>query len=450
MKQQSREESEIIDWFRAASPYINAHRGKTLVMALPGDCLRSEQLPTLTHDLTLLNHLGLRLVLCFGLRAQVNDHLAESNSHSHIVAGRRVTDGKALSSIIASAGRARNDLEAQLSMGLPNTPMAGARLAVSSGNYVTARPFGIHDGVDFRHTGSVREIHTSAMRPLLDANHLILLPPLGYSLTGEVFNVTVTEVATECAVALGAHKLVFYVDELPTDETGAVLRQASASRIERQYALTPSIADDAAVEQQPCDNLQQILFNASRACRRGVERVHLLESGDPNALLRELFTRDGSGTMITAERWEHIRPATIADVGGIIELIAPLQATGALVSRSREELELDIERFVVSERDGTIVACASMHLEEESSTAEIGCIATHPEYRGQGRADQLLSHLEQQAKEIGYARARILSTLTGHWFVERGYSEMAPSDLPQVRRASYNRQRNSKIYCKLL
>lgn len=448
----SREDNDIINWFRAASPYINNHRGKTLVIAVPGSGLRGDMLPTLTHDLTLLSHLGLRLVLCFGLRALVDDELARANTLSHIVDGRRVTDAVSLDTIVSSAGIARNDLEARLSMGLPNTPMAGARLAVSSGNYVTAQPFGVHEGVDFQYTGTVREIHSNAVTALLDAGHLVVLPPLGYSLTGEVFNVTVTEVATECAIALGADKLIYLMDSLPTDPSGNQIRQASVNRVQRWCAPQASNGEEENADGEPVLNeeLDQILPNAIKACTHGVDRVHLLDSGNPNALLRELFTRDGSGTLITAERWEHIRAATIADVGGIIELITPLQASGTLVSRSREELELDIEHFVVSERDGMIVACAALYLEDDSSTAEIACIATHPDYRGEGRADQLLTHLEQQAKEARYSMARILSTHTGHWFVARGYSETRPEALPQARLASYNHQRNSKIYCKTL
>ena len=208
---QSVQQSDIsvIDWFRAASPYIKAHRGITLVLALPGNWLRNELLPTLTHDLTLLRHLGLRLVVCFGLRAQVDEELARDSVPSAIIAGRRVTDDNALSAIIEATGVTRNTLESRLTMGLPNTPMSGARLTVSSGNYVTAQPFGVHDGVDFQHTGAVREVHAKPIEALLDAGHLVLLPPLGYSVTGEVFNITVNDMATAVATTLKADKLVF-------------------------------------------------------------------------------------------------------------------------------------------------------------------------------------------------------------------------------------------------
>jgi len=428
-----------IAWFRDASPYIEAHRGRTLVLALPGDLLASARLVTLTQDLTLLGRLGMRLVLCFGLRAQLDATLTGSGGGSRIVDGRRVTDDDALDAVITAAGHARVELEARFSIGLPNTPMAGSSLPVSSGNFVAARPFGVHGGVDFEHTGSVREVRIAALRRLLDAGHLVLVPPLGHSLTGEIFNLTVDEVAERIAVSLGADKLVWFVDRLPVDRAGRAIRQASAARLAADAALT---GDDG--------RLADVVTRACRASRAGVERVHLLEWDAPDTLLRELFTRDGSGTMVTAERWDHVRDAVIDDVGGIIELISPLQESGALATRSREQLELDIERFVVSERDGAIIACAALHLHRTpdgaAAAAEIACVATHPDYRGEGRADALLALLEERAREAGATRALLLSTRAGHWFVERGYVETTPDALPHAHRAHYSRQRNSKVY----
>lgn len=429
-------QADAITWFRNASPYIDAHRGRTIVLALPGAMLRSDVLPTLTHDLSLLVHLGLRVVLCFGLRAQMDEQLADASSGSRIVDGRRVTDDAALQAILTAAGLARTDLEARLSMGLPNTPMAGAPLTVSSGNFLVARPFGIHDGVDYRHTGTVREVRTGAIAPLLDAGHLVLLPPLGHSLTGDVFNLPVDEVAACVAVALEAHKLVYFIDDLPCDASGKPVRQSSATALETLLAGAPD------------EQLVRLAGRVAHACRAGVERVHLLENDDPDALLRELFSRDGSGTMVTARRWEHIRDASIEDVGGIIELVAPLQENGALAARSREQLELDIEHFVVSERDGTIIACAALF--GSGQAAEIACVATHADYQGEGRADALVSLLEERARDQGARQVLLLSTRAGHWFVERGYAETTPDALPAERRARYNRQRNSRVYAKAL
>lgn len=425
---------EAIAWFRHASPYIRAHRDASLVIAVPGAVLASEALDTLVHDLALLHHLGMRLVLCFGVRAQVDEMLA---ADSRVIGGKRVTDDLALDTIVTATGRARAQLEAKLSTGLPNTPMSGAHLSVSSGNFVVARPFGVHDGVDFRHTGTVRDIQTDAINALLDAEHVVLLGPIGYSLTGEVFNLTVDEIAARTAAALGADKLVYLLDSLPKDDKGVLQRELDAPTIERER---PSGSE----------HLSRVLAHAAEACRRGVDRVHLLDQTDPNALLTELFTRDGTGTLITAGQWEQVRAATIEDVGGIMALITPLQDEGALATRSREQLELDIDGFVVMERDGTVIACAALFDLEDGVSVEIGCVATHPGYRGEGRADTIIQHLETRARSSRKQRIFLLSTRAGHWFIERGYAETPASALPPQRRDSYNRQRNSKVYEKTL
>jgi amino-acid N-acetyltransferase len=429
-------DQRAIAWFRDASPYIRAHRDATLVIAVPGSVLTTQAIDTLVHDLALLHHLGLRLVVCFGLRSQVDSLLATKSLR---VDGRRVTDDQALEAIVSAAGVARTDLEARLSAGLPNTPMAGAHLSVSSGNFVSARPFGVHKGVDFQHTGSIREVQGDAIRTLLNAEHLVLQSPIGHSLTGEIFNLTVDEVAEKTAIALGADKLVYLLDHLPTDQHGHLLREMDAHRLEQ-------VMHDESSDSR----LHRVLTLAASASTEGVDRVHLLSEHEPDALLRELFTRDGSGTLVTADRWESVRPARIEDVGGIIALISPLQDDGTLATRSREQLELDIADFVVSERDGTVIACAALFTLNDTQSAEIGCIATHPDYRRAGRADALLSHLEMRAQRNGCERVFLLSTRTGHWFIERGYVEASADALPPQRRDSYNRQRNSKVYLKTL
>jgi len=425
--------NEAIAWFREASPYINEHRARTVVLYIPDRLLAGEQLPTLTHDLTLLSHLGMRLILCFGLRSDVNARL-ENDSVFH--EGRRVTDDVALKTVIESAGVARCDLEARLSMGLPNTPMAGAHLSICSGNFVTARPYGIHDGVDFLHTGTVREVQTQALKSLLKAQHLILVPPIGHSLTGEVFNLPAEEVAVEISVAMEADKLVMFLPEIPKDEAGQIQREASASQIR---LLAERIENKS---------LTRSFVRAAAASERGVPRVHLLPDNDPNALLREFFSVDGAGTLVTAQHFESLRPATIHDVGGLIELIEPLQRNGTLVPRSREQLELDIANFVVCEREGKVVACAALFM--NGANAEIACLVTHPNYQGGGRAEKLLKFLESRAEQIGIKVLSIRTTRTAHWFVERGFTQASIDDLPETRRASYNTERNSQVFAKRL
>ncbi|MEE9333374.1 MAG: amino-acid N-acetyltransferase [Granulosicoccaceae bacterium] len=429
-----------IAWFREASPYIHAHRGKKMVLCLPGSMVAAERIDTLVSDLILLSHLGLQLVLCFGLRSELDAHLTSSNQSASVVDDRRITTDAALVGLLQAAGDMRARLEAQLSRGLPNTPMSGTHLSVCSGNFISAQPYGIHNGVDYLHTGTVRQVNAHSINSLLESGQLVVLPPIGYSPTGDVFNVKTEEIASEAAIALNADKLVFFVDQLPIDETGALIRQASSSEMEA-----------AALQHGNIDIVSTLNYSV-QSCKRGVARVHLVVSNKPDALLKELFTRDGGGTLVTAGLWESIRQAQIQDVGGIIKLIEPLQQDGSLVARSREQLELDIDNFMVCERDGMIVACAALFIPDEDTDgyAQIACVATHEDYQGAGRADKLLLALEKRARTAGITRVLLLSTRAAHWFIQRGFNEVDLQTLPAGRQALYNAQRNSKVFEKLL
>ncbi len=440
-------QDKAIQWFRGASPYIKAHRGATMVMCLPDALLDTPLFNNLIPDLALLSHLGVRLVLSFGLRTQIDSALEKKHAISTIIEGRRVTDDEALKSILTASGRARSLFESRLSMGLPNTPMAGARLSVCSGNYITAQPFGVHNGIDYQHTGTVRQVHSAEINNQLASGNIVLLPPTGYSLTGDIFNLPAEEVSCEAAIALKADKLIFFVDTLPLDENGRVIREASAASME------------ALAQKQQSDELSRTLLRAIKASRNNVARVHLLSLSDPNALMRELFTIDGGGTLVTAKRWEHLRAAGIQDVNGIIELIEPLQNNGTLATRTREQLEIDIEQFVVCEREGMVIACAALFASTDSGTdsdraanglGEIACVVTHPDYRGQGRAGDLIAHLEAKAKSLNLSTLMLLSTRAAHWFIERGYEEKSAADMPATRKIAYDSKRNSKMFVKQL
>ncbi len=425
-------------WFRNASPYIQAHRGRTFVLAIGGEAAQEPDFPALIHDIALLTRLGVRVVLVHGARPQIDARLQRASIAPAYHHGLRITDAEALPLVCEAVGRTRSEIEARLSTGLPNTPMAGAGIRVSGGNHVVARPWGVHDGIDFQHTGQVRRIDAEAVDAALARGDIVLLSPLGHSPTGEMFNLRAEEVATETAVALRADKLLLLTD------TGGV-HDASGALINQ---LNPSAADrwaDAHSETDPAG--AQRLRSASAALRRGVRRVHLIARRE-GALLAELYTRDGAGTLVTAETYEGLRAARIDDVPGIVELIRPLEDEGSLVRRSREQLELEVDHFAVIERDGKIIGCAALYPMPDGESAEIACVAIDPDYRDSGRGRQLLAWLEQRAAESGQRRLFVLSTRTMHWFRECGYEPGDLEALPAPRQALYNWQRNSKIFVK--
>ena len=431
-------ETTTLNWFRNAAPYINDLRGRTLVVAIPGEGFEHENFRNLVHDLTLLISLGVRLVLVHGARAQVNRALESAGIESRFQGNTRVTDRETLDVIKGAVGRLRFEIEAAFSQGLPDSPMARAGLKVISGNFVTARPEGIIDGVDMGWTGRVRRMEVPAISRALEENSLVLLSPFGTSLTGELFNLNYLDLAAEAAKALKAEKLILYRDQPQLEVNG-----------EPVYDLSINQAEDAA---ETVDS--ETLSCAISACNAGTQRVHLLSYADNGTLLQELLSREGAGTMIYRDSYEVIRRARINDVGGILGLIRPLEKQGILVRRSREKLEAEIDHFTLAEVDGTPVACAALYpiLDDQGDTvaAEIACVAIHPEFRGGGRGAKLLQHMERQARALELAEIYVLTTQTEHWFIERGFTQVEVADLPASRKSLYNIQRNSRVLRKQL
>ncbi|EKF75445.1 N-acetylglutamate synthase [Alcanivorax hongdengensis A-11-3] len=430
-----------VSWFRNSSPYINAHRGRTFVVMLAGELLAGPALPTLIHDLALLNTLGIKLVLVHGARPQISERLAAAGIESTFEQHSRITDAAALDSVMAAVGALRLKLEGLFSMGLANSPMHNASIQLISGNFVIAKPVGVRNGFDYQHTGEVRRIEVDPIRRQLEAGNVVLLSPLGCSPTGELFNLNAEEVASSAAIALRADKLIIMGPQVRiNDSDGQQLRELSPQQAGRM------LADD----QLQAPGLERQLTAACHAASNGVARAHLLDTGDDGALLRELFTRDGCGTMVTRENYETLRGARIEDVGGILELIEPLEADGTLVRRSRELLENEIQRFVIIERDGMVIACAALYPFPDDKVGELACVAVHSGYRKGERGAQLLGYVERRAREQGLQKLFVLTTLTAHWFQQQGFEAAGVETLPGARQSLYNWQRNSKVFVKPL
>ncbi|EIM38902.1 MULTISPECIES: amino-acid N-acetyltransferase [Acinetobacter] len=434
---------QYVHWFRHSAPYINAHRNKTFVIMFDGEAVLHDNFQHIIHDIALLHSLGIHLILVHGARPQINQNLATSQISTPFHRQRRITTRESLSCVMNAVGSIRLQIEALLSMGLANSPMYGARIDVVSGNFVTAKPYGIRDGIDFQLTGEVRTVDTNAIQRHLDSHNIVVLGPTGYSTTGEVFNLLAEEVATKTAIRIKADKLIFLGKQhglLNTD--GQLQREVQPSQLDAY------IMQDA---QDLPSELSLQLRAAQEASMNGVNRVHLISYAHDGALLEELFTRDGSGTLITDAHYEDVRMATIQDVGGLINLLRPLEEEGILVYRSRERLENEIEQFAVIERDGMILACAALYpiptTGNELRSAEIACVAVDPSYRKSNRGSQILNYLEDKARSMGIQQLFILTTRTAHWFLEQGFEQSSVDDLPDARQALYNYQRNSLV-CK--
>jgi amino-acid N-acetyltransferase len=305
----------------------------------------------------------------------------------------------------------------------------------------------VRDGVDLQHTGEVRKVDAASIQKRLNDGELVLLSPLGYSPTGEAFNLSLEDVAVSAAIALDADKLIFLMDSQGVHNLrGELLREMTAEKAKN--LLQHIHNNETAINVS--DDVSYYLPAAVRACEQGVARVHMISRHADGAIIQELFTLEGIGTMVTEESLETMRQANIDDVGGIIKLIEPLENEGVLVRRGRERIEMEIDHFYVMEHDNRTIGCAALYPFTAEMMAEFACLAIDAQYRGGGRGDKLFNYCQNQAKQLGFKQLFCLTTRTEHWFLERGFVEQSIETLPEQKQALYNFQRKSKVFVKTL
>jgi amino-acid N-acetyltransferase len=437
----------FVPWFRAVAPYIHAYRGKTFVVGIVGEAIAAGKLSAFVQDLAILHAMGIRIVLVHGFRPQVSEQLRAKGHPERFSHGIRITDAVALDSAQEAAGQLRFEIEAAFSQGLPNTPMANATVRVVSGNFLTARPVGIVDGVDFQLSGLVRRVDAAAIRRSIDGGDVVLLSPFGFSPTGEAFNLTMEDVATSTAVALQADKLLFLTEvpgvrENAADADSPIDTELALADAERMLAALPRPT-------QPTD-VAFYLQHCVKACRGGVERSHILPYATDGALLMEVYTHDGIGTMVVDEKLESLREATADDVASLLQLIEPFERDGTLVKRDRAEIERDIANYIVIEHDGVIFGCAALYPYTEARTGEMAALTVSPDSQSQGDGERLLKRIEQRARAQGLESIFVLTTRTMHWFIKRGFQQADPDWLPEARKRKYNWDRRSQVLVKTL
>jgi amino-acid N-acetyltransferase len=268
---------------------------------------------------------------------------------------------------------------------------------------------------------------------------VILISPIGYSPSGEVFNLVAEDLAKEVACALSAEKLILLTEEpclQPNTET--IIPHMTTQEADQFLMKNPSINP----------RIIRAIEVASQSCQQGVARVHLIDRHQDGAILRELFTRDGFGTLISSTPFEVLRDATLNDIGGIFELITPLENQGKLVKRSPEKLEMEIDNYRVIERDGLIIACAACHLLKPANLSMMSCLAVHKDYQHQARGQRLFNDMLEKIKRQQIQTLFALSTQTTHWFLERGFQLADVSFLPPSLQPYYDAARNAKVLFK--
>ncbi|MDH2998575.1 amino-acid N-acetyltransferase [Pasteurellaceae bacterium LFhippo2] len=427
--------TELVQWFRQSTPYVNLHREKTFVIMLDGEVVESPNLSNIINDINLLHSLGIKLVIIFGARPQINQLLAQNKHQSEYYNNIRITTSEALDIVKQAVGRVHYDLFARLSLRHSNAPV----MDVISSNFILAQPIGVVDGVDYALTGKIRRINIDGIKDQLDRNAVVLMGPIAPSVTGEMFNLPFEEIATQIAIRLKADKLIgFCAEQGVLNENGEVI--ADLQPQEAQNYLNQFIEKG---EYHTAKS--RFLQAAADVCRSGVKRAHLISYQEDGALLQELFSRDGIGTQVSIEESEVNRIATVQDIPGLLELIRPLEQQGILVRRSREQLEMEISHYMIIERDGVIIACAALYPYDDEKMAEMACVAVHPDYRDSSRGDVLLTEIKKRARNLGMEKLFVLTTRTTQWFQERGFELAEAEDLPKYKRDNYNYQRRSKV-----
>ncbi|EIL1177540.1 amino-acid N-acetyltransferase [Salmonella enterica] len=431
--------TELVEGFRHSVPYINIHRGKTFVIMLGGEAIEHDNFSSIVNDIGLLHSLGIRLVVVYGARPQIDANLAAHHHEPIYHKNTRVTDAKTLELVKQAAGLLQLDITARLSMSLNNTPLQGAHINVVSGNFTIAQPLGVDDGVDYCHSGRIRRIDEDAINRQLDNGAIVLIGPVAVSVTGESFNLTSEEIATQLAVKLKAEKMIgFCSSQGVTNSKGDVISELFPNEAQARVEELEAQGDYNS-------GTVRFLRGAVKACRSGVRRCHLISYQEDGTLLQELFSREGIGTQIVMESAEQIRRATINDIGGILELIRPLEQQGILVRRSREQLEMEIDKFTIIQRDNMTIACAALYPFVEEKIGEMACVAVHPDYRSSSRGEILLERIAAQARQMGLSKLFVLTTRSIHWFQERGFTPVDIELLPESKKKMYNYQRRSKV-----
>ncbi|MCK3658826.1 amino-acid N-acetyltransferase [Pasteurellaceae bacterium Pebbles2] len=427
--------SELVQWFRQSTPYVNMHRGKTFVIMLDGDTIASQNFINIISDIRLLHSLGIKLIIVFGARVQINELLQLHNISPQYHKNIRITDLQTLDLVKQAVGKLNYDITSRLSMRLPHSPL----LNVVSSNFILAQPIGVDDGVDYLLSGKLRRVEVENIQQQLDRDAIVLIGPIAPSVTGESFNLPFEEIATQIAIKLKVEKLIGF------SATQGILDQDGQTVSDLQPQQAAVYLEQCIEQNQYHSSQARFLQAAIDVCRAGVKRSHLLSYEEDGSLLQELFTRDGVGTQLSMDNSEDIRVANVRDIPGLLELIQPLEQQGILVKRSREQLEMDIEKYTIIDRDGVIIACAALNVYADEKMAEMACVAVHPDYRSSSRGDILLEEIQKRAKNLNIEKLFVLTTRTVHWFQERGFKMANVEDLPQEKREHYNYQRRSKI-----
>tara|TARA_B100000795_G_scaffold264293_1_gene244615 strand:- start:528 stop:2066 length:1539 start_codon:yes stop_codon:yes gene_type:complete len=439
------ESKSFIENFRLSAKFINQFHNKTFVIAIGGEVIKDNQLKSIACDINLLHSMSINIVLVHGIRPQIDNKLKEETKKTELVKNIRVTKKEMLNDIISVNGAIKTNIEAALSSGILDSPMLGSNIKVSSGNFITARPLGVIDGVDMELTGQIRKIDTSAITDKLHNKEIVIISPLGYSPIGDIFNLSYEQTAAHVAQAIKAEKLIYYINANGIlNIRGELIPELTISKAKH---LIESIEDP---KNAPFISYHDfnILKSSLYAIKNNIEKVHLINRNINGSVLEEIFTDKGSGTILTEYSLQNIRPAKTKDINQIINIIEPLEKEGILIGRINKDISKDINSFYVVEHNHNIIGTVALCQYDEM--IEVACFAIHDNYQNLGYGKKLLKFCEQTAINQNIKKLFVLTTQSEHWFMENSFSLTDRKFIPDERKKTYTIERNSKYFIKRL
>jgi len=419
---------------RGILTYIPGFREKTFVIALDGTIIADDNFPNILLDLAVLRSLSIRLVIVHGAAHQIEELAKHSNVPITNADGTGITDAETLKVALTAANRITHEVLEGL---------ASNDLRACYTNAIIAHPYGIVGGVDRLFTGRVERVDIEFLTQLLDKGVIPVIAPLGFDGDGRTFRVNSDGVALEVAEALKAAKLIFVTNR--NSFTKPFKKPAQISVAEAEEFFKKHRADIV-------EDMASKFEHSIRACRNGVSRVHVIDGRIDEALLTEIFSNEGVGTMIYANEYQAVRRALKKDVRAIRNLIRESVEQEEILKRSRADIISQLTDYYVFEIDNNIVGCVALHVQPGGETAELACLSVSGAHENMGIGQKLMTFAEEAAKQKGVKTIFLLSTRAFNYFQQKGgFKEGSPNDLPPTRREKYETSgRNSKVLIKPL
>src|SRR5215475_10691524 len=429
---------EQVDLIREVFYYQNRFAGKTIVLKIDYPILNAPHFPQLLKDLAMLRSTGIEIILVPGAREWIDSVLKEYDIESEYAGGVRIATQDSIPFIRMAAFDVANRLMTLLTAFQANAVI---------GNFIRARGIGVVNGIDYRNSGRVEKILKEPLQQILNQGMIPIFPCIGWNAAGKPYNLSSDDIAMAVAEGLQAEKLFFVTDSDGFMETRFDLPSGLVKNSDGRVArLSLEEAEEVLKlnASNPDPDLKYLEL-ALAACRKGTKHAHIVDDRMEGAILREIFSNLGIGTMVYGNDYESIRPMKVDDIGDVLRLMQPLVQEGILVKRSEEELMARHGDFVVYSIDDVVHACGALH-DYGDGQAEIAAIATDPVYSHLSMGRKIVSYLIDKAEKLGLARVFVLTTRTTDWFEQLGFVESNLDSLPAKKRDSYNHARKSRIF----